>query len=103
MCCFFTALILLGPRFAAIIWWLIQPARWVGNTDLSAFSSIIWPILGIIFVPWTTLMFVILAPGGIEGLIEWGLLILMLVFDIGSYAGGGYGNRGMIGMGSSTS
>ncbi|MDX1437059.1 MAG: hypothetical protein R3335_09625 [Anaerolineales bacterium] len=96
MCCFFTVLIFLGPRFAAIIWWLVQPVRWVGNTDLSAFSSILWPILGIIFLPWTTLMYVILAPGGITGILEWGLLILMLVFDIGAYAGGGYGNRDRI-------
>ena len=91
MCCFFTALVLLGPRFAAILWWLINPVRW----NL-AFNSIIWPILGIIFLPWTTLMYVILAPGGIVGLIEWGLIILMLIFDISSYAGGGYGNRNRI-------
>ena len=27
MCCFFTILMFLGPRFAAPLWWLIQPAR----------------------------------------------------------------------------
>ena len=53
MCCVFTVLLFLGPRVANITWWLIQPARWS-----VAFGSVIWPILGIIFLPWTTLMYV---------------------------------------------
>ena len=91
MCCFFTILLFLGPRFAGIVWWLIQPVRWS-----LAFDTYIFPILGIIFVPWTTLMYVIVAPGGLTGL-EWVFVILMLVFDIGSYVGGGWGNRSRIG------
>ena len=67
MCCFFTVLVFLGPRFAGIIWWLIQPIRWVGETGASAFSSAIWPILGLIFLPWSTLLYVAVAPGGING------------------------------------
>ena len=58
MCCFFTILVFLGPRIAAPLWWLVQPARWN-----AAFSNILWPILGIIFVPWTTIMYVIVVPG----------------------------------------
>lgn len=88
MCCFFTLLVFLGPRIAGIFWWLIQPGRWS-----LAFGSFIWPILGIIFVPWTTLMYVILAPGGINGLLEWGFLIFAIIVDIGAYTGGGFGNR----------
>jgi hypothetical protein len=88
MCCFFTVLVFLGPRFAGIVWWLIQPARW----NL-VFGSILWPILGIIFLPWTTLMYVAVAPGGINGILEWGFLILAIVIDVAAYAGGGYGNR----------
>ena len=88
MCCFFTVLVFLGPRFAGLVWWLIQPARW----NL-VFGSIIWPILGIIFLPWTTLMYVAVAPGGINGILEWGFLILAIIIDIGAYAGGGFGNR----------
>ena len=91
MCCFFTILLFLGPRFAGIVWWLIQPVRWS-----LAFDTYIFPILGIIFVPWTTLMYVIVAPGGLTGL-EWVFVILMLVFDIGSYVGGGWGNRSRFG------
>ena len=93
MWCFFTVLVFLGPRFAGIIWWILQPVRWVGETNASAFNSIIWPILGLIFLPWSTLMYVAVAPGGINGLLEWGFLILAVVIDIGAYAGGGFGNR----------
>jgi hypothetical protein len=93
MCCFFTVLVFLGPRFAGIIWWIISPVRWVGETSASAFSSALWPILGLIFLPWSTLMYVAVAPGGINGIFEWGFLILAIIIDIGAYAGGGFGNR----------
>ena len=66
-------------------------ARWVGA--LGAFQTWIWPLLGIIFLPWTTLMYVIVAPGGIVGLWEWLFIGLSVIADIGSYTGGGYGNR----------
>ncbi len=90
MCCFFTTLVLFGPRLAIVIWWLIQPMRWQ-----AAFATFIWPFLGFLFLPWTTLMYVIVAPGGVTGF-DWFWLILMLIADIGSYAGGGYGNRNRI-------
>ena len=93
MCCLFTVLVFLGPRFGGILWWLIQPVRWVGETNASAFSSAIWPIIGIIILPWTTLMYVAVAPNGVNGIWEWLFLILAVVIDIGSYTGGGIGNR----------
>jgi hypothetical protein len=92
MCCFLTVLVFLGPRIAGIIWWIAQPLRWVGNADVSAFNSWIWPVLGLIFLPWTTLMWVIVAPFGVVWW-EWLFLIFALVVDIGAYGGGGYGNR----------
>ena len=95
MCCICTLLIFLGPRVAGIFWWLFQPARWVGTSELSAFDSWIWPVLGLIFLPWATLMWVVIAPGGILWW-EWLFLILALVVDIGAYTGGGYGNKDRI-------
>ena len=91
MCCFFTILVFLGPRFASIVWWIAAPARWVGA--VGAFSSAIWPILGIIFLPWATLMYVLVAPGGVTGF-DWVWLILAILADVAMYSGGGYGNRG---------
>ena len=96
MCCFFTILVLLGPRVASVIWWIINPVRWVGDTPISAFNSIIWPILGIIVLPWTTLMYVILFP--IAGFWDWLFLILAIFVDISTHGGGFFGNRDRIGM-----
>lgn len=71
------------------LWWLFRPLRWE-----TAFSSLfsgglwwIWPVLGIIFLPWTTIMFVIVAPGGVVGW-DWLWIGLMFVADIFWYAGG---------------
>jgi hypothetical protein len=87
MCCLFTTLVLLGPRFGVLIWWLFDPARW----NL-AFDLWVWPLLGALFVPWTTLMYVIVFPGGVDGL-DWLWLGLGLFADIGSWSGGAWGNR----------
>ena len=88
MCCAFTTLVLLGPRFAGLIWWLVQPARW----SLAFNGSLLWPVLGLIFLPWVTLMYVIVSPLGIAGW-DWLWLGLALFADIGFYAGGGFRRR----------
>ena len=90
MCCFFTTLLLLGPRFAVLIWWLIRPV-YVN----AVFNTWIWPLLGIIFLPWTTLMYLIVGGGGIVGF-DWVWLVLAIVADLASYGGGAYGNRDRI-------
>lgn len=82
MCCFFVVLLAAGPRLAGIVWWLLEPARWS-----LAFDSVIWPILGIIFLPWTTLFYMIVFPGGLTGL-DFLWMGLGVVFDIMSYSGG---------------
>ena len=59
-----------------------------------AFDSFIVPLLGIIFLPFTTLMYVMVwnPVGGVTG---WGWLwvILGVLLDLGSYTGSAYGNR----------
>jgi hypothetical protein len=92
MCCFFTILILLGPRVAAIIWWLFWPAYW----KVAFGGNLIWPILGIIFAPWTLLMYVIIFP--VIGFWNWLFLILAIIADVGFWAGGGFSNRDRIGL-----
>ena len=89
MCCAFLALVLLGPRIVGAFWWLFQPLRWSLAFNNWPAPNIwwIWPILGLIFLPWTTIMFVIVAPGGVNGW-DWLWLGLMLAADITSYAGG---------------
>ena len=87
MCCMLTALLMAGPRVAIIIWWLVNTS-YINN----AFNNLIWPILGIIFAPWTMLAYVIFYPSGITGL-DWLWIALGILADLSSYAGGGYGNR----------
>ena len=88
MCCVVTALFALGPRAAILFWWLIEPVRW----NAAFAGSFIWPLLGFIFLPWMTLMFVAVAPGGIDGF-DYVWLGIGLAFDVFSWGGGAYTNR----------
>jgi hypothetical protein len=90
MCCLFTVLALLGPRAAILVWWLLDPLVWQ-----RAFDTFIWPFLGFLFLPWTTLMYVLVYPGGVNGLdIVW--LGLAFAFDLFNWGGGAFGNRRQI-------
>ena len=92
MCCVFTVLLFFGPRLGILVWWLIN--RLYVNRAFS--DTWVLAILGIIFLPWLTLMYLIVYPGGIVGF-DWIWLGLGLLADVASYAGGGYGNRGRLG------
>ena len=87
MCCLITSLFLLGPRAAILVWWLIEPVRWNAT-----FDSFLWPFLGFLFLPWTTLSYVAVYPAGINGF-DYLFLGIGLAFDLFTWFGGGYGNR----------
>ena len=87
MYCLLTTLILLFPRLVILIWWLIQPLRWQVS-----FNTWIWPLLGAIFIPWTTLSYMIVSPGGVVGF-EWVWISLAVIVDIASAFGSGTANR----------
>ena len=82
MFCFFTALLLFGPRLAILVWWIYSP-MYITNL----FQTWIWPFLGLIFLPWTTLMYMVVAPGSIIGF-DWILLGLGVFADMATYFGG---------------
>ena len=69
MCCLALVSVGLGPRIALALWWIFGD-----RVDL-------------VFLPWTTLMYVIVwSPiGGVEGA-EWLLVALGLVLDIATYS-----------------
>ena len=87
MCCLITSLFLLGPRAAILVWWLIEPVRWNAT-----FDTFLWPLLGFLFLPWTTLAYVAVYPAGINGF-DYLFLGIGLAFDLFGYFGGGYSNR----------
>jgi hypothetical protein len=89
MCCFFATLLLFGPRLAVLIWWFVRPAYY-----MHVFQNWFWPILGVIFLPWTTLMYLLVyGANGIIGF-DWVWLGLAFFADIASYGGGAYSGRG---------
>ena len=61
------------------MYWLLEPARWSRAFD----GSWIWPVLGILFLPVTTIVWVIVA---VNGVASWDFLWLgIAVFiDVGS-------------------
>jgi hypothetical protein len=87
MCCFFASLVLIGPRFAILVWWLYEPVRWQ-----QAFDNFIWAFLGFVFAPWTTMMYVAVAPNGLTGF-DWIWIALGVFADFATYAGSAYGKR----------
>jgi hypothetical protein len=89
--CLFFIMLLLGPRVAIFFWWLFEPGRWD-----SAFDTWVWPVLGFIFLPWTTLMFVAVAPFGNVAGTDWLWLSLAFAGDMVSYIGNGYSNRSRV-------
>jgi hypothetical protein len=87
-CCLFALMLAGAPRLAFVLWWFVQP----GRMSVTFSGSWFWPLLGVLFLPWTALMYVIVYPGGLS-FINWVFLALALAVDIGSYGGGAYGRR----------
>jgi hypothetical protein len=81
-------LALLGPRALLFFYWLLNPAAWA----LAFEGSSLLAILGFLFVPWTTMAYVFVFPGGVEGG-DWLLVGLGLVLDVATFGGGAFGNR----------
>jgi hypothetical protein len=88
MCACFFGLFAAGfPRLANIVLWLLWPYHFN-----RAFDNIIIPILGVIFLPFTTLFFVLAYPNGFTTF-ENILIIFGVLLDLGSYFGGAWGGR----------
>jgi hypothetical protein len=88
--CLFFSILFLGPRFGLLVYWIGWPARW----EL-AFDGWIWPFLGFLIAPWTTLAWALCAPGGIVGF-DYVLIGLSIAADLMTLAGSGgtYRRRG---------
>ena len=75
-----------APRLIFIIMWI------VGDRISMAFDSWIWPLLGVIFLPYTTIMYVLVwSPTGVTGW-DWLWVALGVLLDVMKW-GQIYNNR----------
>ena len=88
MACLFAVLAGFFPRIGLICLWIFT------NEVDQAYDTFIVPLLGLIFLPLTTLVYALAwSPiGGVEG-IEWLWVALALVLDLSAYGGGARGRR----------
>ena len=81
VCCLVLSAGFLGPRFALLLWWLF------GDKVDAAFSSWVWPLLGLLVLPWTTLAYV-LAWGPLQGVsgLGWVVVAIGVMADLATYS-----------------
>ncbi|MCJ7535989.1 MAG: hypothetical protein WA997_03500 [Anaerolineales bacterium] len=86
--CLLTGILSLAPRLVLLFVWLFSDR--IGTV----FEGFLIPLLGFIFLPFTTLAYLLVwnAQSGVSGA-AWLLVAGGLLFDIGTYALSGYANR----------
>ena len=86
--CLFAVLAVLSPRLALLILWLFTPL--VQRTFDDAW---LWPLLGLLVLPFTTLMYVlVVGPLGPTNFWGWMLVLFGLLMDLRGYFDA-YANR----------
>ncbi len=90
MPCLFALMAGFFPRIADIILWIARPTMFTAPFNGNWF----WPLLGIIFLPFTTLFYVLLwTPGiGLTGW-DWLWIVMAVLLDVSSIAGNVRANR----------
>lgn len=100
MCCITTIFLVLGSRIAIVVWWLIDPQRFTLAVKAlhlpGIFNLPVWvyTLLGLLFLPWTTLAYLYVFPNGIVGF-EWIVLAVAFLIDLFGY-GGSYRHRNRV-------
>jgi hypothetical protein len=97
MGCLLALMSAFAPRLVFLIIWIARPVY----VD-AVFDTFIFPLLGLIFLPFTTLMWVLLdqPPIGVHGW-DWLWIVIAVFLDLGNY-GGAYSQRGRMPGGAST-
>ena len=88
-------IVLLGafaPRIALLLVWIFS-----SRVSIAFQGVFIWPFLGLLFLPFTTLIYVF-AYQPVVGVTGWGWFFVVIAFilDLASYGGSGYTNRDRI-------
>ena len=78
--CLFAILAGVAPRLAFAVYWIARP----GVVE-AVFGTFLWPLLGLIFLPFATLIYVILwQVGGLSGW-DWFWVAVAALFDLGHW------------------
>lgn len=91
MGCLLVLLAAFAPRLVVLFVWIARP-----NYVDAVFSTWIFPLLGLIFLPFTTMMWLFLGapPQGVVGL-DWLWITLAVFLDLAHY-GNVYGQRSVV-------
>ena len=84
MPCLVALFALISPRLVLFLLWIFS------SVLSHAFDSWIVPLLGFFLLPWTTLAYAVMwsSSNGVNGL-EWFIVVLAFLIDLGAFAGGG--------------
>ena len=90
MCgCLVALVAVFSPRLAFVLVWIFTE-----RVNLAFESSFIIPLLGVIFLPWTSLIYVLVySPVAGVSFFGWLLVIFAFLIDLGSWFGSAYGGR----------
>ncbi len=81
MCCWILIGFAFAPRVALFLMWLVN------DRISAAFGGVLLPLAGFFLMPWTTLVYVLVSPGGLNGF-EIVILIIAVGADLGVWGGG---------------
>lgn len=84
-CCLFSLIAAIAPRFALFLLWVCTD-----QVGIAFHDSFIWPFLGLLFIPFTTIAFSVAYHPAI-GVSGWGfaLIALGIILDVSNIGGGG--------------
>jgi hypothetical protein len=81
MGCIYLILALISPRLLLLVLWLFTP-----YVQPNAFNTLLWPLLGLIFLPWTTLA-VVWGYNSVFGPLQVAAIVIGVLVDLGSFGG----------------
>jgi hypothetical protein len=81
MGCLFLIITAISPRAGIVLLWIFT------NYVNAAFNTWVWPLLGLVALPWTTMMYILIA-APVGGISFWGWLMVAIGFlmDISAHA-----------------
>jgi hypothetical protein len=82
MGCLFALIAVLSPRLAVFLLW-----AFTNYVDRAFNGGWVWPLLGLLFMPWTTLMYILAAaPAGDVHVAGWIVVGIGVLVDLSSWA-----------------